>query len=324
MWVRLKNHEKRIEVHGVTKRFKPGDFLDVGKQTAKKWILEGGADAMYPGGELLDCFKQPHDGGAVFSIFCCPMSFEGVVGCWQNNAMKSWSYMSPEPEIIMCYDDAGVGAEAERRGAVHVPNLKRNDHGTPLISEIWRAGQDAAKNDLVCYVNSDVFAIGIGRAIKEVARHFDEFLIVGQRWDIDLKHDFVFGKDWALKLHEIVMATGTKLHGVDAIDWFAFRKGTFGEIPPFAIGRSAWDNWLILDCMRRGIPVIDATYTVAIVHQEKPITVREENWKMSAARLAEKAVNRAFYDKRRLGVPWRGTTGDAPYALTGEILHERR
>jgi len=326
MWVKLtqKSRGKWVEVQGVQTKFHPGDFVEVGKQTAMKWILDGSAVPAKPGGDLLKCIVQPDEGGAEFSIFCCPMPFEGDVGIWQRNAIRSWKRMVPAPEIVMCYDDEGVEDEAERYGAMHVPNLERNDQGTPLISELWGAGQEYPTRDLVCYVNSDLMVVGLGRALALVSEKFgDKFLLVGQRWDIDLKTDVNYNGSWKKKLHSWV-ASGGMLHGPDAIDYFAFPKGTFPEVPPFAIGRSSWDNWMILDCMIRGVPVIDATYSVAVVHQEKPITLREENWRLPVARLAEKAVNRSLYLKRKYEGTWKGITNDAPWIIVEGELRERR
>jgi len=38
-------------------------------------------------------------------------------------------------------------------------------------------------------------------------------------------------------------------------------------IPPFAIGRAGWDNWMIYHGMREPWPVIDLTPSLQVVHQ---------------------------------------------------------
>lgn len=43
MWVRLKSVQY-VDVHGRQKTFYPGDWVDVGKQTALLWISQGGAE----------------------------------------------------------------------------------------------------------------------------------------------------------------------------------------------------------------------------------------------------------------------------------------
>jgi len=43
MWVRLLQ-ERRHEINGIVKHFKKGDWIEVGKQTANTWIVQGIAD----------------------------------------------------------------------------------------------------------------------------------------------------------------------------------------------------------------------------------------------------------------------------------------
>lgn len=43
MWVRLKKESKNIEVRGRMRRFHPGDWVEVGKQTALLWLAKGTA-----------------------------------------------------------------------------------------------------------------------------------------------------------------------------------------------------------------------------------------------------------------------------------------
>ena len=38
---------------------------------------------------------------------------------------------------------------------------------------------------------------------------------------------------------------GARRRGADAIDYFVFSPGVFDDIPPFAVGRPVFDNWLI-------------------------------------------------------------------------------
>src|SRR5207302_1675884 len=41
----------------------------------------------------------------------------------------------------------------------------------------------------------------------------------------------------------------------------------FDALPPFAIGRTLWDNWLIFHARAQGVRVIDSTSAVMAVHQ---------------------------------------------------------
>jgi len=39
-------------------------------------------------------------------------------------------------------------------------------------------------------------------------------------------------------------------------------------MPDFAIGRAGWDNWMIYHARQRGWPVVDATPSVMVIHQD--------------------------------------------------------
>ena len=54
--------------------------------------------------------------------------------------------------------------------------------------------------------------------------------------------------------------------GAAAMDWFVFPAGLFGEMPPFAIGRACFDNWLVWKARQVGI-VVDGTHDVRAFHQ---------------------------------------------------------
>ena len=56
-------------------------------------------------------------------------------------------------------------------------------------------------------------------------------------------------------------------HPPSGVDYYLFTRELYGELPPFAIGRTAYDNWLIFKARSLGVPVIDATRMVTCIHQ---------------------------------------------------------
>jgi ADP-heptose:LPS heptosyltransferase len=52
------------------------------------------------------------------------------------------------------------------------------------------------------------------------------------------------------------------------MDFFTFRRGAIGALPAFAIGRPAWDNYLIKQLLRRRIPIVDLSHVVVPIHQK--------------------------------------------------------
>lgn len=250
-----------------------------------------------------------------FTIFAMPHAFEGDTAIRQENAIKTWKLLKPEPEIILIGDETEVREAAHSLGCYRVPDVRRNEFGTPLVASIFFMGQDAAWYDHICYVNSDVMLLGLGRAIKVCADAFDQFLMIGRRWDLDVPFQWKLTPDWQSQLRTVVKQRG-KLHSVGALDYFAFRRGLYRNIPDFAIGRSAWDNWMVSHVVQRNIPVIDATEVVLAVHQE------HSSSPMTKARAKERKRNRMFYDRDRHGVT--GTTKNANWTLTKCGLAKRR
>ena len=57
------------------------------------------------------------------------------------------------------------------------------------------------------------------------------------------------------------------MHGLSGLDYWVFPKNSFNEIPDFVIGKPGYDNWLLAESKRTSIPVIDASNTIRILHQ---------------------------------------------------------
>lgn len=56
-------------------------------------------------------------------------------------------------------------------------------------------------------------------------------------------------------------------HGPTGADYFGFVRGVWSGLPPVFMGRAMCDQALLHHCLRRRIPVIDATLAVVNVHQ---------------------------------------------------------
>ena len=92
----------------------------------------------------------------LLSLFSVPKAFADHAGVIQGNAIQSWSRLGPNVEIILCGDEAGVGEAAAELGVRHVPDVRRSQHGTPLLDSVFRAASDAARSPLLGYVNTDI------------------------------------------------------------------------------------------------------------------------------------------------------------------------
>jgi hypothetical protein len=202
----------------------------------------------------------------MLTLFTTTKPFRGHIEIIQNNAIKSWLSLSPRPEVIIFGNDEGAAEAAARFGIRHVPEVECNEYGTPIISHMFGIAQETAGHPLVCYINADIillsdFPPAIGRM------RIPSFLLVGRRWDVEVKEPLDFSStDWEEKLRSRVAASG-RLHGPTGIDYFAFPRGLYKDIPPMAIGRGGWDNWFIYKARALKAPVVDATGVITAVHQ---------------------------------------------------------
>ena len=201
------------------------------------------------------------------TLFCAPKAFKGNDGVIQRNAIKSWMNFKPSPEIILFGDEEGIKEIADEFGARHVPEIKKNQFGTPLLSDIFQRAKILASNKILTYVNSDIILLDdFAQAVTKTSEKFASFLMVGRRWNLDL-HDPIDFNDpnYQQILKEKVKLSG-ELFMPRAIDYFAFTKELCDQFPPFAIGRPGWDNWFVYKAMMTS-NLIDATPFVTAIHQ---------------------------------------------------------
>jgi hypothetical protein len=151
-------------------------------------------------------------------------------------------------------------------GARHVPSIARNEYGTPLVSDVFAQAERLALHDLLCYINTDIIVINdLLEVVSRVRR--PRFLMLGTRWDLDITAPWDFDDpDWDTKLQLETRARGSR-HSYVAADYHVFPRGQWGTLPPFAVGRTVYDTWLIWRARSLRMPVIDATPVVMSIHQ---------------------------------------------------------
>jgi len=202
------------------------------------------------------------------TIFSAPKPFlDPHIKIIQRNAVRSWKNLGTDVEVFLIGDEPGISQTAGELKVRHLPGVEVNQQGTPLVSSIFSLARQASSAELLLYLNADILLLPDTLAIiREVGKLRDEFLLVGRRWDLDISREIDFSSDWAPDIR-----LRTKDHGLlrtyTAMDYFIFPRHLYQEIPPFAIGRAGWDNWMIFHAMEQNLPVIDLTPTLMIVHQ---------------------------------------------------------
>lgn len=201
------------------------------------------------------------------TIFATPKKFGGHVGVIQRNAIGSWTRMNPRPEVILFGAEAGTAVIAREFGLRHVPGVKCNEWGTPLVSDLFEQAEALGTGPALCYVNSDIILLDdFIQATARVLSWGERFLMVGRRTDVDFKEAIDFQADWATQVRNRSGREG-KLQIARSIDYFAFSRGLYSAMPALAIGRFWWDNWLLWKARSLQAKVVDATSAVLAVHQ---------------------------------------------------------
>lgn len=201
------------------------------------------------------------------TIFTAPKPFTHPhIAVIQRNAIQSWLHL-PECEVILIGDEPGIAETAADLGVRHLPHVERNAHSTPLLSSIFGLARGHSNAPLLCYVNADIILFAdVVAAARAAAQQAGRFLIVGQRWDMDITAPLDFAPGWEARLRADLAAHG-KLHAPMGSDYFIFPRACYTDMPAFAVGRAGWDNWMIYKARKAGWPAIDATHDVTIIHQ---------------------------------------------------------
>lgn len=203
----------------------------------------------------------------MITLFTAPKPFEGHIGRIQRNAIRSWLALGDQVEVLMIGSEAGMDRAAAELGVTHLPSVERNDQGTPRIDSIFNLAQEYSTKPLYCYLNADILLLpDFLPSVEQVTNRFDGFLIVGQRWDIEVEQEFTFEQlsepDFLLALRE-----EAEPHPPGGSDYFVFHNGQYQQMPAFALGRSGWDNWMIYAARAAGHPVVDASKAITVLHQ---------------------------------------------------------
>lgn len=236
----------------------------------------------------------------MITFFTIPRAFTGEFDAIQRAAIESW-INTWTCEVLLIGDVEGAADMQLAYHAIrHTADVATNEHGTPLVNDAFRIADACADYDIICEVSADV-SLELPYSVLAQIHNTERPFVVGQRWDQD--------------------ADGNrKLHSPLGIDYFLYRRGTLGEIPPFAVGRTGYDNWLAWAAIKRwDMTVIDATQAITAVHHEHGYHEYGTRAKMLAS------------EERRENLRLMAATGchviygvhHAPYVLNGEGVQRR-
>lgn len=181
------------------------------------------------------------------------------------------------PHVILLGNEEGTAEVAEEFGAAHIPDVRCSNLGTPLASDVFGKAERMATGKLMLFTNADmIYAQSMASGLRHVAAKLDRFLVLGQRWDLDIDTELDFTGGGA-ELNRLVKAHGQK-HSPSGMDYMGFSKHLWGPLPDFVLGRAAWDGAMLSRTLHAKIPVVDATSYIIAVHQNHDYAHMNGGW----------------------------------------------
>jgi hypothetical protein len=187
----------------------------------------------------------------------------------QQNAIISWIEAVGASNVLLVGNEPGVAEICDRFGVANDPVVERVDGRLPTLSGVLNS-PSLNMAEFVCYVNADVMMpMNTLDVVIRVARDFSHFMIVGERWDIDLDREVNPEEIRSRAIETTAQQTG-RLPGPHWIDYFIYPHGLLGTIPGMAISGGLWDHWIVGRALQNGAAVVDATRSLTAVHQNHP------------------------------------------------------
>ena len=155
----------------------------------------------------------------LITLFSAPKPFANPhIAMIQRNAIKSWTLL-PDVEVILLGEEVGLAEAALELGVKHIPHVDCNAGGIPLISSMFQLARENSASDLLCIVNTDMILMPdfVGAALessslllsnRQQAVGLQKFVLLSQRWDLNVTQPIDFTTNWQEKLRNTVHATG--------------------------------------------------------------------------------------------------------------------
>ena len=134
----------------------------------------------------------------------------------------------------------------------------------------------AADTPFLAFVNADIL-LGerLQLAISQLALSSfpsSGFFGVARRWNLEMPVDWDAADPDSFATLETQAFAANDLYPPVGMDLFVFPKRLFAKMPPFSIGwpGAKYDNWMLWYARSKGIPVVDMTSGVTLIHQNHP------------------------------------------------------
>lgn len=217
-----------------------------------------------------EAISRPSSERPLVTLFTLPKPFGRDTDRIQRNAINSWKRLAPDVEVLMIGDDAGIAETADELGVRHVAGINFNQQGTPLVSSAFELAHQHSDAPFLAYCNCDVILMeDFPQTLQILAQDpsLPRFVAFGQRVDLDVDRLIDFEQPQQIaSLLENCRQAGIPSSNV-CKEYFVFPRNLYQHVPPFAIGRGNWDNWMIHSAKSEHIPVVKVSEFVTAIHQ---------------------------------------------------------
>eukprot|EP00581_Thalassiosira_minuscula_P012924 CAMPEP_0183719762 /NCGR_PEP_ID=MMETSP0737-20130205/12573_1 /TAXON_ID=385413 /ORGANISM="Thalassiosira miniscula, Strain CCMP1093" /LENGTH=319 /DNA_ID=CAMNT_0025949507 /DNA_START=149 /DNA_END=1105 /DNA_ORIENTATION=- len=232
---------------------------------------------------------QPH---VVFTTFSSHGNKTRLRQRIENNTRYIWSTM------------ANVTFQALMPNSPSFPSVQNNSFGMPVLGSMYLTMMERCPNATsYTYINGDIIARqrDFLDTIESVLKLGREFLIVGIRtnvpWSLNAPFDATLLHDNGNNNFNFTthLTNGQPFNPM-AEDYFIVSKNAidWANIPPFVIGRAAYDNWIVEHTnLQPHVDVVDATNTLPVIH----IDDEKGDFSWGDGQEEDKEINDIWYNK---------------------------
>lgn len=193
----------------------------------------------------------------------------------------NWASLKPQIQPVLFTTQAkGTLIDMAYSHGWHVlPAPRVNDFGTPMVKEMYTTAYSKFTSHFYAYANGDLlFNSGLAESLRKIIRFYQTLpeddqrnfrfpFIVGHRRNYEIPKDFdpmqLQGEE---AFHEALKYASQGAG--NAIDYFITVKDGYpwSNFLPLVIGRSAYDQYLLMVAMYQHLLTIDATRINEVIH----------------------------------------------------------
>ena len=191
----------------------------------------------------------------MLTILSTPKPFEGHIGLIQRNAIGSWVRLSPRPQIILFGRLAPEPVKWPLSSASSTsPRSRRTNSALLICVDSSRAGETAGAPQSPLLRQRRHHPDRGARARRAVrTRATAAFLMVSARINLDLDVPILFETDWRRLAERAAARRAAARATTRASISSSSPRVSIQNIPPLAIGRAWFDQWMIKAAAQRGL-----------------------------------------------------------------------